>query len=100
MRSNKTFLLIIFVISLSAMMAVVRELRIAGYLTLETQLVAAYLVFGLNLVVATGGLWTRFRLAWLLYLVCSIASMLFLGSSTPFSAAWILIKYVTRLIFT
>jgi len=60
------------------------------------QLFAAFLIFGLNLAVAIGGLWTRFRLAWLLYLLLSVACMLLWGASTPLSAVWILIKLVTR----
>jgi hypothetical protein len=98
MRSIKPSLLIIFVISLSALMAVVRNLRIAGFLTLETQLVVAYGVLGLNFVAAIAGLWTRFRLAWVAYLVLSAASVLLLGSM-PITAVWILIKLAVRHLF-
>jgi hypothetical protein len=95
MRVNKTSLLILFVISLSAIMAVVKGLRIAGYLSVETQVVLAFAVFGLNFIVAIAGLWTPFRLAWVSYLVLSVASVLLLGSM-PLSAAWILIKVAAR----
>lgn len=95
MHWPKTSSLIIFVIAISAVMAIISNLRIAGYLTLETQLVAAYLAFGLNFMVAVVGFWTRFRLAWLSYLILSVVSILFL-SSTPFAAAWILIKLAAR----
>jgi hypothetical protein len=95
MRWPKTSSLIIFVIGVSAVMAVVRNLRVAGYLTLETQSVAAYLMFGLNLMAAIVGLWTRFRLAWLSYLVVSVVCLL-LFSSGPIATAWILIKLAAR----
>jgi hypothetical protein len=52
LRPSRTSLLIIFVISLSAVMAAVANLRIAGYLSQQTQLVVALVVFGLNLAVA------------------------------------------------
>jgi hypothetical protein len=96
MRPSKTFLLIFSIVILSAMIDTVRDLRVAGYVTLHTQLVAAFIVFGLNLVVAIVGLWTRFRLAWLAYLVVSVACMFLLSSSTPVNAAWILIKLATN----
>ena len=95
MRWSKTSSLIIFVNAICAAMEIIRNLRIAGYVTLDTQLVAAYFAFGLNFMAAIVGLWTRFRLAWLSYLVLSVASILFL-SSTPLAAAWILIKLVAR----
>jgi hypothetical protein len=95
MRWSKTSYLIIFVIAICAAMEITRNLRIAGYVTLHTQLVAAYFAFGLNFMAAIVGLWTRFRLAWLSYLVLSVASILFL-SSTPLAAAWILIKLTAR----
>lgn len=91
----KTSSLIIFVIAISAVMAIISNLRIAGYLTLETQLVTAYLAFGLNFMAAIVGFWTPFRLAWLSYLILSVVSILFL-SSTPLAAAWILIKLAAR----
>lgn len=95
MRWPRTSSLIIFVIAISAVMAIIKILRIAGYLTLETQLVAAYLTFGLNFMAAIVGFSTRFRLAWLSYLILSVVSILFL-SSTPLAAAWILIKLAAR----
>jgi lysylphosphatidylglycerol synthetase-like protein (DUF2156 family) len=98
MRSIKPSFLIIFVISLSVVMAVVRNLRVAGFLTLETQLVVAYVAFGLNFAAAIAGFWTRLRLAWVAYLVLSIVSVLFL-SSMPISAAWILTKLAVRHVF-
>jgi hypothetical protein len=96
MRSIKDSHLIIFAVSLSVVIVLVTDLRVAGYLTLETQRAAAYLIFGLNVTIAIGGLWKRFRLAWLLYLALSVASMLFLSASTPFTAIWLLIKYAIR----
>ncbi len=98
MRSIKPSFLIIFVISLSVVMAVVRNLRIAGFLTLETQLVVAYVALGLNFTAAIAGLWTRLRLAWIAYLVLSIVSVLLL-SSLPISAAWMLTKLAVRHVF-
>jgi hypothetical protein len=95
MRSIKPSFLIIFVISLSIVMAVVRNLRIAGFLTMEMQLVVAYVALGLNFAAAIAGFWTRLRLAWVAYLVLSIVSVLFL-SSMPISAAWILTKLAVR----
>jgi hypothetical protein len=95
MRWSRTSSLIIFVIAICAAMEIIRNLRIAGYVTSDTQLVAAYSAFGLNFMAAIVGLWTRFRLAWLSYLVLSVASVLFL-SSTPLAAAWILIKLAAR----
>src|ERR1035441_60252 len=94
-RSIKPSSLIIFVISLSVVMAVVTNLRIAGYLALETQLVVACVAFGLNFVAATAGLWTRFRPAWVAYLILSVVSVLLL-SSMPITAAWILTKLAVR----
>ena len=95
MRLNRTSLLIILVVALNAVMAVVSNLRIAGYLTVETQFVVAYIAFGLNFAAAIAGLWTQFRLAWVSYLVLSVATVLLL-SSMPLSAAWILTKLAAR----
>jgi hypothetical protein len=91
MRWSKTSSLIVFVIAIWAAMVFIRGLKIAGYVTLDTQIVAGYYAISLNVVAAVVGLWTRFRLAWLSYLFLSIASFLFL-SSIPLSAAWILTK--------
>src|SRR5260221_14702679 len=96
MRSIKDCYLIIFAMLLSVVIVLVRDLRIAGYLTLENQRAAAYLIFVLNVMIAIGGLSKRFRLAWLLYLALSVSSMLFLSASTPFNAGWLLIEYATR----
>jgi hypothetical protein len=98
MRLTISSTLVLLVIALSAAMAVVRDLRIAGYLNLETQTVAAYAAFALNFTVAIAGLWTRFRVAWLSYLVISAASILFF-SSLPISTAWILIKIASMHVF-
>ena len=95
MRWSKTSSLIIFVVAICAAMEIIRNLRIAGYLTLDTQLVSAYFAFSLNLLAAIVGLWTRFRVAWLSYLMLSAASIIFLGS-TPLAAAWLLIKLAAR----
>jgi hypothetical protein len=98
MRLTITSILVLLVIALSAAMEIVRELKIAGYLNLETQVVAAYAAFALNFAVAIVGLWTRFRLAWLSYLAISAASIL-LFSSLPIATAWILIKLASRHVF-
>jgi hypothetical protein len=95
MRWSKTSCLIIFVIAIAAVMEIIGDLRIAGYVTLNTQLVAAYFAFGLNFLAAIVGVWTRFRTAWLWYLVLSVASMLLL-SSLPLGAARILIELAAR----
>jgi hypothetical protein len=96
MRTIKDLHLIIFAVLLSVVIVLVVDLRIAGYLTLKVQIIAAYVIFGLNVMVAIGGLWRRFRLAWFLYLALSISGMLFLSMSTPFTAIWLLIKYAIR----
>jgi hypothetical protein len=95
MRWSNNSSLIIFVIAICAAMEIIRNLRISGFVTLDTQIVAAYFVFGLNLLAAIIGLWTRFRIVWLSYLVLSVASILFM-SSTPLAAAWVLLKLATR----
>jgi hypothetical protein len=95
MRWSKASSLTACVIAISVAMEIVRNLRIAGYVTLNTQFVAAYFVFGINFLLAIAGLWTRFRVAWLSYLVLSVASILFL-SSTPLAAASILIRLAAR----
>jgi len=91
MRWPKTPSLTIFVLVISAAMAVVRALRFADYISIETQVVAAFVVFALNIGTALMGFFTRQRTTWLLYLALTIACMLLLGSS-PVSSAWILIK--------
>jgi hypothetical protein len=91
LRWPKTPSLIIFVLVISAAMAVVRTLRFAGYISIESQVVAAFVLFALNIGTALVGFFTRQRTAWLLYLALTIACMLLLGSS-PVSSAWILIK--------
>jgi hypothetical protein len=63
MRPTKTSLLVMLVIALSVAMPIVRNLRIAGYLDLQTQFVAGFIAFALNFTAAIAGLWTRFRLA-------------------------------------
>jgi hypothetical protein len=91
MRWSKTSSLIAFVIAIWVAMVFIRSLRIAGHVTLDTQIVAGYCAISLNVMAAVVGLWTRFRIAWLSYLFLSIANFLFL-SSLPLSAAWILTK--------
>jgi hypothetical protein len=91
--------LIIFIIAISTAMVVVRNLRIAGYVSLDTQLVAAFVVFGLNVMAAIAGFWTtRFRVAWISYLVLTVVCMLLLSSS-PLDSAWIMVKLAARQIF-
>jgi hypothetical protein len=94
MRWSKTTSLIVFVIAIWVAMVFIRSLKIAGYVTLDTQIVAGYCAISLNVMAAVVGLWTRFRLAWLSYLFLSIASFLFL-SSTPLSAAWMILTKLT-----
>jgi hypothetical protein len=73
-------------------------LRIAGYVSSDTQLVAAYVVFGLNVMAAIAAFWTRFRVAWISYLVLTVVCMFLLGSS-PLDSAWIMVKSAARQIF-
>jgi hypothetical protein len=95
-RRSRT--LIIFIIAISAAMVVVRNLRMTGYIGLDTQLVAGYVVFGLNVMAAIAGFWTRFRVAWISYLFLTVVCM-FLLSSSPLGSAWIMVKLVARHIF-
>jgi hypothetical protein len=79
-------------------MVVLRNLRIGGYVSLDTQLVTAYVVFGLNVMAAIAGFWTRFRVAWMSYLVLTVVCMVLLSSS-PLDSAWIMVKLAARQIF-
>ena len=67
-------------------MVVVRNLRMTGYIGLDTQLVAGYVVFGLNVMAAIAGFWTRFRVAWISYLFLTVVCM-FLLSSSPLGSS-------------
>jgi hypothetical protein len=98
MRLTKTSRLIIFAVSLSAIIIFVGYLRTAGYVTLKTQQLAAYLVFLLNVMIAIKGAWINFRLAWILYLAFSITLMLFVSAPTPFTAVWTLFRVLLDII--
>ena len=95
MHMSKTRSLIIVAVALSLLMPVVRELRFAGLLTLNAQLVIAYAAFGLTIATAIMGLWTPFRRSWLSYLALTIACMLLFGS-LPLSTASMLVNLAIR----
>jgi hypothetical protein len=90
MQRVRTIHLIIAALILSAPGIVSTELRMGGYLSFDSSRIVAYVVFLFNAAAAIVGLWTRYRVAWFVYLMVSIAGMLLISTSTPISALWIL----------
>ena len=80
MRPSKDLSLIFLVIAATVAMAVVRELRFSGYLSTQTQIEFAFVVFGLNIIAAIMGIiWTTHRRAWYLHLALTAACMILLA---------------------
>jgi hypothetical protein len=90
MKLARTTYLIAAVALLSATAVAFLELRLRGHLSFEAGRAAAYVVFLLHAAVVVLGLWSAHRVAWAAYLVVSVAAMVLLGASTPFSALWVL----------
>jgi hypothetical protein len=95
----RTRYLIAATLLLSATIFVVTKLRVAHFLSLETGLIIAFVVFAANVVIGLVGVFTPHRVAWLSYLAASLASMLLWGMATPLTAAWLLIRLGARVVF-
>jgi len=86
--------LIVAVIVVSAAIIVVAQLGHSGAWALRTRQIAGFSAFGLNVVIAVLGCWTRQRVAWVAYLVVSVAVMVLISAATPLSGLRILLSVV------
>jgi hypothetical protein len=82
--------LIVAVIAISVAIVVVTHLGIYGSWSLRTRQIAGFSAFGLNILMAVLGCWTRHRTGWIIYLVISIAVMFLIGEATPLSGLWLM----------
>lgn len=82
--------LILAILLLSAVIIVETELRGAGYVSLDTGRVVAYLGFAINMIVAVLGILSPHRLAWILYLIVSLTGIVMIGAETPITALYLL----------
>jgi hypothetical protein len=65
-------------------------LRLAGLPPFAVDLVLGHLLVLLNLGVAVAGWWTAHRIAWIIYLILSIAGLVLIGAATPLGAVILL----------
>jgi hypothetical protein len=66
------------------------QLRLAAVLPATLDFVLAWFLILLNFVIAIAGWWTAHRLAWMIYLLLSIAGVVLIGAATPLSAVVLL----------
>jgi hypothetical protein len=81
-------------IALGLMAVILTELRLNGAYRFETGQILAYTLFFANMAVALFGIWKRQRVAWVVYLILSLALMVLIGASTPISAIWTMAKFL------
>ncbi len=90
MRPPRTLHLILAVVAISLLGEVLVVLRLAGYLPFGTGIILAYLLALSNCGIAIAGWWTPNRVAWMIYLVLSLAGFVLIGAVTPITAVWLL----------
>jgi hypothetical protein len=82
----RSIYLILAVLAIS----VAAELRLAAVLPNTFDAALVWLLILLNVAAAIAGWWTAHRVAWMVYLLLSIAGLLLIGAATPISAAELL----------
>jgi hypothetical protein len=86
--------LIIAIVLLSLVMLAQGELRSAGYLSFEASRVIAYIGVGLNAIMAVLGMRIAHRMAWIAYLIVSVAGVVLIGAVTPINALVLLSHFL------
>ena len=91
MRPPRTLHLVLAVLAITVLAHILVALRLAGYpLPFRVDFFLAWLLILSNLAVAVAGWWTSHRVAWMIYLVLSIAGLVLIGAATPITAVWLL----------
>ncbi len=91
MRSLRSIHLILAVLAITVLGQILIALRLAGYAPpFRVDFFLAWLLILSNLAVAVAGWWTPHRVAWMIYLVLSIAGLVLIGAATPITAVWLL----------
>jgi hypothetical protein len=89
MRSIRTIHLIIAVLTVTVLGQILVALRLGGYSLFGLDFALSWLLILSNLAVAVAGWWTPYRVAWMIYLVLSIAGLVLIGAATPVNALWL-----------
>jgi hypothetical protein len=86
----RSLYLILAVLAVSVVAQLLVQLRLAAVLPNTLDLVLVWLLILLNIAAAIAGWWTAHRVAWMVYLLLSIAGLLLVGAATPITAALLL----------
>jgi hypothetical protein len=89
-RSVRSIHLILAVLLITVVAQILVQLRLAAVLPATLDFVLAWFLILLNFVIAIAGWWTAHRLAWMIYLLLSIAGVVLIGAATPLSAVVLL----------
>jgi len=84
-RTTLTKQLVVGIVAVSAL-AEVSYYFLSTIIAFETRITLGYMLIAANLLLAVAGLWTPRRMAWLAYLVISVALTILIGAVTPLSA--------------
>jgi len=89
MQRPREMHLVLAILLLSAVIIAARELRPAGVVDLNAELVIAYLGLAINMIVGVFGIFGGHRLAWILYLIISVIGIVTIGAETPITALYL-----------
>jgi hypothetical protein len=92
MRAIRSTYLIIVIVLISVLAEISLALSSADYHSLESHVAVAHSLIVLNALTAVVGLRTPHRVAWIAYLVVSIALTVLIGAVTPLSVLGILAR--------
>jgi hypothetical protein len=94
MVSERRFPLWTLAVGLGVLAIVLTEFRLHGSLDSEIWLNFPVGIFLANMVLAAFGIWKGRRIAWIVYLVLSVALMVLIGAATPVSGLWTMAKFL------
>ncbi len=92
MRPVRTIYLVIAVLVLGLVGIVASDLQLFDGLSFDVRRILGWNAFGANLIVGIYGAIVSNRIAWIGYLVLSVAGLLLMGATTPIVALWLALK--------
>ena len=92
-RPVRSVHLILAVLLITVVAQILVQLRLATGLPATLDFVLVWFLILLNLAIAIAGWWTAHRVAWIIYLLLSIAGLVLIGAATPLSAVLLLREF-------
>jgi hypothetical protein len=89
-RSIRSVHLVLAVLLITVVAQILVQLRLMAMLPAGLDFLLVWFLILLNLAIAIAGWWTAHRIAWMLYLLLSIAGLVLIGAATPLAAVLLL----------